>query len=301
LNSEAILIAGASGLVGTRLTHLLQERGYAVTHLGRSKRSASVKCYEWDPANDWIDPEAIPGKQVIINLAGANIGAKPWTKRRKTEILESRTKSTALLRGELEKENCPVHTFISASGIGYYGPNNGEKGFIEDDPPGNDFLAGITQAWESAADKISALNIRVVKLRTGPVLTANGGVLAEFTRPIRWYVGAPLGSGDQFISWIHIDDLCKIYAYAIEERTLRGVYNAVAPKPVTNREMIKSIARALGKPILLPPIPKFMLKLLLGEMASLALEGNKVSADKIMQAGYTFQFDTLSKALNDIF
>lgn len=301
MNKEAILIGGASGLIGTRLTHLLAEKGYAVSHVSRSKRRGPVECYQWNLDDTWIEPGALSGKQVIVNLAGAGIGDKPWTERRKKEIIESRTRSTLIFFEALQEGSHQVHTYISASGIGYYGTAGGDRMFTEMDPPGDDFLALVTRLWEEAADRISSLNIRVVKLRTGPALSGSGGILSEFANPIRWYVGAPLGSGKQYISWIHIDDLCRMYIHAIEKASLVGPYNAVAPVPVTNREMMETTARALRRPIILPPIPKFVLKGLLGEMAYLALEGSKVSSSRVRDTGFSFHFDTLSKALSDLF
>jgi hypothetical protein len=301
LNSEHILIPGGSGLIGTRLTELLRQKGHVVAHLSRSGKNGPVTTYPWNPDDFWIDPAAIRGRTVIINLAGANVGEKRWTKKRKKEILESRIKSAAILCNELKRGDHQVHTYISASGTSYYGTNNDVKFFTEGDPPGHDFLAEVTQAWENEADTISTTGVRVVKLRTAPVLSADNGLLSRFITPIRWFVGAPLGTGKQFMSWIHINDICRIYEFAMENRALEGVFNAVAPQPVTNREFVKCMAHVLKRPILLPPVPHFVLQLMFGEMAVVAVGGSKVSAEKIMKAGFTFRFDTLSKAMNDIF
>ncbi|HEX5172450.1 MAG TPA: TIGR01777 family oxidoreductase [Cyclobacteriaceae bacterium] len=299
---KRILITGATGLIGTRLTKFLLAAGYTVTHISRSRPRGNheVRSFLWDIDRSWIEPGAFKDVDAIVHLAGAGIGDEPWSETRKQEIIDSRVKSSALLRNELSNTPHSVKTFISASGISYYGTSD-EKIFSEDDPPASDFLANVTQLWEQEAEKIRTLGIRVVELRTGIVLSDKGGVMDEFVKPIRWYVGAPLGSGKQWMSWIHIDDLCRIYIHAIESTYLTGPFNAVAPRAVTNREFMKATARALHRPILLPPIPKIFLKFLLGEMVYLATDGSHVSSEKIQRSGFHFQFDELSVALRDLF
>src|SRR5690606_31373469 len=301
MKAEAILIAGANGLIGTELCEMLGQRGHHVARLVRRPDKSRFTTYLWDPDQDRIDPEAVEGKDTIINLAGANIGARRWTKSFRKEILESRTRSAAVLRRAVEAAGGGPHTYISAAGTSIYGTDGGARAFTEEDPPGDDFLAGVCRQWEAAADMFQPMGIRVVKLRTGPVLSADGGMLQRIARPVRWGVGAPLGSGDQFVSWIHLHDIRAIYALAVEDRSLSGPYNAVGPDPVTNRELTRAIARALGRPLILPPVPGFALRLFLGEMASLALEGAKVSPQRIMGTGFAFEFDSLSKAMDDIF
>lgn len=301
LNSESILIAGATGLIGTQLSALLRRRGHDVAHLSRRAGTGEVRTFLWDPEEDRIDDEAVAGRSVIINLAGANIGGKRWTKAYKKKILESRTKSAVVLGEAIKIKGERVHTYISAAGTSIYGNHDGAISVTESQPPEHDFLARVCVAWEEAADKIASSAVRVVKLRTGPVLSGDGGLVEEFARPVRWFVGAPLGTGEQYISWIHIADLCNMYAFAVENRNLEGAYNAVAPVPVTNLELTQNIALALKRPLFLPPVPKFVLRLMLGEMAALAVEGCKVSAGKIIGTGFAFQFDTLAKAMDDIF
>lgn len=288
-------------MIGRRLTTLLLDKGYVVTHLSRSRsEDTTVRTFLWDVERSWIEPGAFDGIGAIVHLAGAGIADKPWTEERKQEIIDSRVESAALLKQELRAMKNQVKSFISASGISYYG-NSDTKIFSEMDPPGNDFLANVTQLWEQEVEKIKSLDIRVVELRTGIVLSNQGGAMSEFVKPIRWYVGAPLGSGNQWMSWIHIDDLCRMYIHAIENDSLEGPYNAVAPNAVTNREFMKAAARTLHRPILLPPIPSFFLKFLLGEMVYLVTEGSHISPKKIQQAGFRFEFEHLSSALDDLF
>ncbi len=295
-----ILITGGSGLIGRRLSELLLERGHHVSHLGRSHQQGDIKSFVWNVDQRLFPREALEGVDTVIHLAGAGIADKPWSDDRKREILESRTNSTRLLYDELKKGSNSVKSFISASAIGYYGFEDNEVIFSEEDVPGKDFMAYVTQRWEKEVDTIESLQIRVVKVRTGIVLTTEGGALKEIMRPVKFYVGAPLGNGEQYVSWIHLDDLCGIFIKALDDNTMRGPYNGVAPNPVTNRTLTKAIAKSLNKPLILPPVPAFVLKLLLGEMADLILQGNRVSAEKILSTGYTFKFLQVNEALDDL-
>jgi uncharacterized protein (TIGR01777 family) len=193
-----------------------------------------------------------------------------------------------------------VKTFVTASGISYYGYGDKTQVFTESAPPANDFLARVAQQWEAEADKISELGVRVVKLRIGLVLSQKGGALKELAAPVKFFAGAPLGSGKQLMNWIHIDDLCGMFIKAIDDPNMSGVYNATGPHPVTNREMTKAIAKVLHKPVLLPFVPPFVLKIMLGEMAEIVLKGSHVSADKIVNAGFQFKFTDLEHALEDV-
>ena len=298
--AKHILITGASGLVGTRLTEILLQHGYSVAHLGRSKKDDKIKSFVWNVDKFVIEPGTLLGITTIIHLAGAGIADKRWSANRKAEILQSRIQSTALLYEELKKGHHSVTDFISASAIGYYGFDDGEKVFTEESPPGNDFLAQVSKQWEREVDKISALNIRVVKLRFGVVLSAEGGALKEMAKPIKLFAGSPIGTGDQKISWIHIDDLCALFLKVIAEEQMSGVYNAVGPHPVTNRALTIAIAKVLKKPLLIPAVPAFILRLLLGEMADLVLKGNWVSSERIQRAGFKFQFNNLEHALTNL-
>lgn len=298
-NVKSVLITGASGLIGTRLTTMLKERAHWVATLGRSEGSSSGNSFTWDVGKGKIDRQAIQSVDTIIHLAGEGIADKRWTAKRKEEILQSRTKSTQLLHNVLKEGNTGVKSFISASAIGFYGTDE-EKTFKENDSSGNDFLAEVTSRWEDEVLNIAQLGIRVVIIRIGIVLSEKGGALKEIAKPVNWLVGAPLGSGDQYVSWIHINDVCGIFIKAVEEESLQGVYNAAGVSPVSNRELTRKIARVLHKPIILPAIPAWVLRLYLGEMADMVLGGSKVSSEKILKAGYQFRFVSLEKALQDL-
>lgn len=295
-----ILITGGSGLVGSRLTQMLQQKGYQVSHLSRTaSEEGLVKVFQWDVEKGVVDPKAFENTHAIIHLAGAGIADRPWSEKRKKEILESRTHSTALLQKALKDIDNEVKVFISASAIGYYGYAGSDHVFSEEDEPASDFLANVVREWEHAVDRISSLNIRVAKLRIGILLSEKGGALVELARPVRLFVGSPLGSGEQYVSWIHIDDVCAMFIHALEN-DLNGVYNAVAPRPVTNKELTKVIAKTLGRPLWLPNAPAFILKMVLGEMVDLVTKGSKVSPAKIERTGFQFSFPDLNNALKDL-
>lgn len=303
VQAKNILITGGTGLIGTRLTSLLLERGYEVSHLSRSRQPGSpVPVFLWNPARKEIDEQSTRNVDAIIHLAGAGIADKRWTEKRKKEILESRTLSAALIRRTLSRQQHQAKVFISASGIDYYGANNSGAPFKESAPPGGeDFMSEVAIAWEKEADAFTEIGMRVVKIRTGVVLSRQSIALRKISLPVKLFVGAPLGSGDQYFNWIHLEDLCEIYLRAIEDFSMQGAYNAVAPDPVTNRELTKMIADILGRPLWLPAVPGFMVRLIAGEVADVVLKGGKVSADKIQQEGFVFRFDTLRSALTDIY
>ncbi|HCW07495.1 MAG TPA: TIGR01777 family protein [Cytophagales bacterium] len=293
-----ILITGASGLIGKKLTELLLLNNYEVVHLGRSKKQGKVASFIWDIEKKMIDPNAFEKVDTIIHLAGANVGEKRWTEKRKKEILDSRIQSTFLLKEFLQKKAHSVKTFISASAIGYYG-FEGDRIFQEDDKPGNDFLARVTKGWEDAVDEINMLGIRVVKIRIGIVLSKEGGALKEIAKPISFGVGSPIGSGQQYLSWIHIHDLCLIFVKAIEDEKMNGAYNA-ASSWINNKDLTQLIAKILRKPLWMPNVPSFALKFILGEMAQIVMNGSKVSSKKISQTGFKFQFNEIENALRNL-
>lgn len=298
--SKKILITGASGLVGSHLTEMLLQKGYQVVHVGRTKRVGKIPAFVWDVNTGEFDNQALEGVDAIINLAGAGVADKRWTELRKREILESRIKSVALLNKVLSTVPHRVTTFVSASAIGYYGFGFGAEVFTEETKPGTDFLATVTNQWEAEVDKIGMLNLRLVKLRIGIVLSDKGGALTEMAKPVRWFVGSPLGNGGQYLSWIHIDDLCAMFEKAVADINLQGAYNAVCGDWVTNKEITKAIGKALNRPVWLPPVPGFVLKIMLGEMANLVLLGSKVSAAKIKETGFEFRFTKLGEALKSL-
>lgn len=298
--SKKILITGASGLLGSHLTDMLLQQGYQVVHVGRTKRAGKIPTFVWDVSAGTFDVQALAGVDAIINLAGAGVADKRWSESRKREILESRIKSVALLNKMLSTVSHQVTTVVSASAIGYYGFGFGDEVFTEESNPGSDFLANVTKQWEEETDKIQQLSIRVVKLRIGIVLSDIGGALTEMAKPVRLFVGSPLGSGKQYLSWIHIDDLCALFIKAVADKNLQGAYNAVCGDWVTNKEMTKAIGKALSRPVWLPPVPGIILKLMLGEMADLVLLGSKVSADRIKHTGFQFRYIKLDEALKSL-
>lgn len=300
---KRILITGATGLIGTRLTSLLLEKGYEVAHLSRSRRPGSaVPVFLWDPSRNEMDEQSTRNIDVVIHLAGAGIAEKRWTERRKKEILESRTRSADLIRRTISGQQHQIRTFISASGIDYYGAKDTGAPYQESSPPGGEtFMSQVAIAWEKEADAFSEMGMRVVKIRTGVALSRESVALRKIALPVKLFVGAPLGTGNQYFNWIHLEDLCGIYLKAIEDLSMRGAYNAVAPDPVTNRELTKTIADVLGRTLWLPAVPGFVVRLIAGEVAEVVLTGGEVAADKIRQEGFVFRFDTLRSALTDIF
>ena len=293
------MITGASGLIGTRLTEMLLSNGHVVSHLGRARHEKKVRSFIWDVGRQQLDENALKDIDTIIHLAGAGIADQRWTEKRKQEILDSRILSTRLLYRTLANGNHSVKTVVMASAIGYYGFGHSDGIFTETSKHGNDFLAQVTHQWENEAVKLQAV-ARLVTMRIGIVLSEKGGALKEMANPVKYFVGAPVGSGNQCLSWIHIDDLCRMFMKAVDDQSLQGVYNAVGPYPVTNRELTKAIGRVLHRPVILPPVPGFLLKLVLGEMADLVLKGSRVSSEKIQAAGFTFQFNTLEEALENL-
>lgn len=291
-----ILITGGSGLIGQRITQLLEQKGFEVAWLSRSRRDQ--KSFLWDVAKKQLDQESIEWADCIIHLAGAGVAEKRWTDDRKKEILDSRTHSTQLLYDGIAKAVAKPDVFISASAIGYYGFDTGSSLVDETGKPGTDFLAQVVVAWEKEVKKMEELHLRTVLLRIGIVLDAEGGALGEMLKPP---VAAPLGSGDQWMSWIHIDDLAKLFVFAVEKTTLQGIYNAVGPNPATNYQLTKVAAKAKGKPFVGIGVPEFALKLILGEMAAMVIGGNRVSSQKIQKAGFEFECAELEAAVKEIF
>jgi uncharacterized protein (TIGR01777 family) len=298
---EKVLITGGTGLIGSRLIPILQEKGYEVVLLSRTEQTyMGCKAYEWDISKGEIDERAFEGISSIIHLAGAGIADKRWTDSRKRVLIDSRVKSAQLLRKYVLSQNLELKSFISASGIGYYGTETTDHVYTEADPPADEFVSEICIKWEAAADDFKEL-CRVVKLRTGVVLSKEGGALVRLAQPIKLGVGAAIGSGDQYMPCIHIDDLCRMYLHCLKDQNLKGVYNAVSGERSTNKELTKAVARQLNKPLWLPNVPGFIMKLVFGEMAQILLGGSHVSAEKIKSTGFEFQFPTLKEALEEIY
>ena len=296
-----VLISGGTGLIGNYLSKKLLEKGYKVSHLSRSNSNNSIfKTYTWDYHSNYIDSEAIRNTDYIIHLAGAGVVEKKWTPKQKQAIIDSRVKTADLLFSEVKKQNKSIKAFITASGVGYYGAINSEEIATEEDENYNDFLGKVCLLWENSAEPFKELGIRTVALRTGMVLSKNGGALSKLLPSFKWGLGSAIGTGNQYVAWIHIDDLCEMYIKAIEDENFEGAYNAVAPKHVSNFEFSKTIANVIKKPFWFPKIPGFILKLSLGERAAILLKGMRVSSKKIVDSGFTFKFPTLNQALTDL-
>lgn len=297
-----ILITGATGLVGQELVQLLLKNGHIVHYLSTSKNklvtNESYKGFYWNPKSSEIDVNALSNVEVIIHLAGATV-AKKWTKTYKQEIIESRVLSTRLLYQTLQKNNNQVKQIVSASAIGIY-PDSLEKIYHETDTEVDDsFLGNVVKQWEDEANQFEKLAIIVSKIRIGLVLAKNGGALQEMVKPIKYGVGAAFGSGEHYQSWIHLQDLAAIFYHLIENKKA-GIYNGVSPYPVTNSELTKAIAKTLQKPLFLPNIPQFVMKMMLGEMSQLLFSSQHVSSRKLLDENFQFKFASLDKALVDL-
>lgn len=297
-----VLITGATGLVGQELVSLLLQNGFTVHYLSTSKSKLvsqnNYKGFYWNPKTSEIDLNALTDVEVIVHLAGASV-AKKWTPSYKQEIIESRVLSTRLLYKTLQKNLHQVKQIVSASAIGIY-PNDLNYIYHEtDNKVDNSFLGNVVQQWEEEVNQFEKLHINVAKIRIGIVLAKNGGALQEMTKPIKMGVGAAFGSGLQYQSWIHIQDLVAIFQFVIQNQ-LSGVFNGVAPYPVTNSELTKAIAKTLVKPLFLPNIPQFVMKIVLGEMHQILFSSQHVSCRKLLDLKYQFKFASLDKALNDL-
>jgi len=293
----SILVTGGTGFIGRALCDLLREKGHTVLILSRTKTDKPNTFY-WNLAERYIDPEAIINTDYIIHLAGEGIADKRWTAQRKKDLINSRVETANLLFEKVKELNPNLKGFIAASGIGFYGATTSEKIYNENDAPGEDFISEICKVWEKSSLQFDAINIRTVILRTGVVFAKEGGALEKLSQPIKLGVGAPIGSGEQYIPWIHLNDLCNMYVEAIENREFKRIYNAVAPEHVTNKSLTKIIAKKLKKPLWLPNIPAFVMKLILGKMAVIILEGSRVSSEKIVAAGFKFKYSTIIEALD---
>lgn len=295
-----ILISGGTGLVGSALSQLLTNAGYTVAHLSRNPEKSTYKAFKWDIANNYIDKEALQFAHAIINLAGAGVADKKWTNAYKKEIYDSRINSVKLLHQALSLEkNHNVKAFISASAIGIYGMQLPEPTF-ENAPHGTNFLAKVCTNWELEVEKIETMGIRTAIIRVGIVLSKHGGFIPAIVKPAKFGFGAALGNGNMLTSWIHINDLCQMFKFALENQQFNGVYNGVAPNPVTNKAITKAICNAINRPMILPPVPAFALKLMLGEMANMILSSQNISCEKIIASGFKFSFTQATQAVNDV-
>lgn len=315
---KTVLITGGTGLVGKALTRFLQKKGYKVIVLSRShSTSGSQSAYSttiennieyalWNPEKTQIDLTALQKADYIIHLAGAGVVDKKWTEKYKKTIRSSRTESSKILIDSLKKHLNKVKAIISASAIGWYGDESHipypENSFTETDKPDKGFLGETCRLWEESIQPATSLSIRLVKLRTGIVLSTDGGALPEFAKSLKFGIASILGTGKQMISWIHIDDLCRIFIAAIENENYTGVYNAVSPQPVSNRYLILQLAKKIRGRFFIPVhIPAFFIKLLLGERSIEVLKSTPVSSEKIQKTGFTFLYPSVESAFNELY
>lgn len=299
--NETVLITGGTGLIGKALTDMLTQKGYRVHILTRKEKSAigNVRYYTWDPDNLSLTAEAIATADHIIHLAGAGVADKRWTSKRKKEIASSRINGGKTLVKALKELPNRVRTVVSASAIGWYGPDN-KKGspFVETDPWHQDFLGETCHLWEQSILPVESTGRRLVILRTGIVLSNEGGAFKSFRGPLKAGIAAILGSGKQAISWIHMDDLCRMYLYCMGNEHVRGIYNAVAPEPVTNKTLILKTAKAVNRPYIPVHVPAFVLRVMLGEMSIEVLKSATVDGTKIRNAGFGFLYPSFDAAVN---
>jgi uncharacterized protein (TIGR01777 family) len=291
-----ILITGGTGLIGRALSEKLLSEGHTVAILSRTGGD-----FIWNVKEHFMDPLALKNTDAIVHLAGAGIAEKPWSITRKKEIVDSRVESARLLVDTLASYNHQVKTVVSASGIGYYGADTGELICTEMSDAGFDFVAECTQEWEKSMEPFISQGLRVVKLRTGLVMSSHGGIFRVLAKPVFWFLGAILGTGKQWQSWIHIDDLVEMFYLSLVNSSVNGVYNAVAPEPIRHREMMKMIAKKLKKPLIFPAIPAWFLKVILGEMSILVTGGNNISSEKIQkELTFTFKFTSFAEAIKKL-
>ncbi|WP_412561373.1 TIGR01777 family oxidoreductase [Winogradskyella sp. MIT101101] len=297
-----VLITGATGLIGQKIVKLCHAEGISVHYLTTSKSKLTTednyKGFYWNPNKNEIDHKCFEGVSSIINLVGATI-SKRWTEDYKKIILESRTKTAELLQDTIKKHNYKIDYVVSASAIGIY-PSSFVNFYDEENTEISEtFLGEVVAAWENAVDNFKPLGCKVAKVRIGLVLAENDGALPKMAKPINYGVGSPFGSGKQWQSWIHVEDLARLFIYALQYQLI-GLYNGVAPNPVTNNDLTKVIANVLNRPLILPNIPKFAMNLALGEMHILLFESQRVSSQKIENKGFYFKYANLRPALEDL-
>jgi uncharacterized protein (TIGR01777 family) len=299
---KTVLITGATGLIGQEIVKICHDQNMNVHYLTTSKNKLTTtdnyKGFYWNPDTKEIDIFCFEGVDTIINLVGASI-SKRWTDSYKKEIITSRTETAQLLLDTIKSNNFPIKQIVSASAIGIY-PNSLTNYYEEDEPSVSaSFLGQVVEQWEAVVDQFASAGIQLAKIRIGLVLSTKGGALPEIAKPIRLGLGAAFGSGEQWQSWIHIKDLARLFVFAVTNN-LEGTYNGVAPNPVSNLELTKTVTKTLHKPLILPNIPKFAMKLVLGEMHILLFESQRVSASKIEETGFDFEYHHLEPALLDI-
>ncbi len=299
---KSVLITGGSGLIGRALSELLLAEGYKVFWLSRTKNlSAKFPSYSWDYTKREIDTEILEEVDIIVHLAGDSIGSGRWTETKKEQIMSSRIDSTVLLLEALRELDLKPDVFISASAVGIYGNKTTENIYEEKDKTvADDFLAQVCNEWEKAVEQISkTLGSRTVMIRTSMVLSPESEAFKKMYLPTKFGLGASLGSGKQYMPWIHIQDLCRIYLKAIQDTTLNGAYNASSPQQLRNREFMNTLSRVLKKPKLLPFIPGFIIRMMMGEAAEMVLGGSRISSKKIQEKGFKFLYDNAEDAIRN--
>lgn len=295
-----VLITGASGLIGTALSKRLNTDGHVVHRLGRSPDPADPRSFGWDITNGWIDQRCLDGVTHVVHLAGAGIADARWSAARVQELIDSRTDSARLLLRAVLDRSASLEGFVSAAGIGYYGALTSDHRYVESDPPGDDTIARISVEWERAVDEWNELT-RVVKLRTPMVLARDGGALSRLLPVVDLGIASALGSGRQWVPWVHLDDLVEAYVAALFSVEMQGPYNACAGEDVTNDALMRALAHVRNKPYFLPRVPGFALRLLFGEMAAVLLKGSRASNARLVGTGFAFQYTQVEQALRDLF
>lgn len=298
---RSVLIAGGTGLIGTQLSKLLSEQGFEVRHLSRDPRpDAPYPTYAWDVDKGTIDVKALENIDYIINLAGAGVADKPWTQVRKRLIIDSRVKSNQLLKRQILAMPEKPKAFISSAAVGYYGDNPSEQWVNEDAAPGIGFLPESCIAWEASIRSLSETGLRTVGLRVGIVLSTKGGALPKLLEPMKFGTAPYFGTGQTWYPWIHIDDLCRMFMFALQDEDMQGFFNAVAPNPVRNRELIKTASKIFAPRAINIPAPAFALRVVLGELADAILTGVRASSAKIQKEGFDFEYPQLEEALQNL-
>lgn len=286
---KTILITGGTGLLGTRLSHFLNDMGYQIRHLSRKENlTAKYPAYYWNPDKGEINNNALQNIDGIIHLAGANLADERWTENVKKKLINSRVESTNLLAKTLEQTNAKPSVFVACSAVGFYG-NQDNKILTENSPAGNDFMSEICVKWEQSALAIRQQGIRTPIIRVGVVLSSNGGAFAEMKKSYPLHVGAYFGNGQQYYPWIHLDDICQIFIKSLEDSSMNATYNGCAPTPITNKELARAISDAYQQKTLLTPVPKFALKLMMGEMSSIVLNSTRAIPEALINKGFEFQ------------
>ncbi len=296
-----VLITGGTGLIGTALTQALESAGHQVHLLSRTASNAggNVKRFRWSVQQGTMDPSAWAGVEHVVHLAGAGIADKRWSPARVQELVDSRAASARILLRSAKEHGVQLKSFVSAAGINYYGAVTSDHVFVETDAPGTDTIGRISREWEAAVDEWTT-ECRVVKLRTPIVLSRSGGALAKLTTPVRFGLGAALGSSKQWMPWVHLDDLVGVYIAALFDERFSGAYNVNSGNDVTNAVFMHTVARVLRRPYVLPAVPAFALKLALGELSSILLEGSRASNERLLSTGFRFRHPELEAALLDL-